>query len=244
MVTGRMNIVTDFAVYMNGAVFAHLFVLHTLLIARIYYFQYHLPASIPSNFKPYWREKRMVNHYAVFKHIQAYLIYCFFTFLFVIWYYYFKGSYWYISHFYLIHYHLFNISYMITTFIHYKELNLTPEHVYGGIFWYGKHMFITCWVTYACVNGCDWEWVWYGWMEEDLYRFNEMIPGTINWRWNPVSEEFETIYKYQERLETYTHLKKGNGLIGTEYEYIYQEEEPETESIFEFLRREDWGDDD
>jgi len=178
-----MNIVTDFAVFMNQSIYAHIFLAHSFLVGRIIYYKYFLPTNLPKLI-PHFREQRMRFHWWVPKFIVAYIIYAFFNIPFFLWYNFSYGKYWYFSHFFFIHYHMYGISALITTFIYHKELGLTREHFIKYSLYYLLYLLCSGWVLYACVNGCD-DGDWKGWMEEDLYRFNNIPLGSIDWREKP-----------------------------------------------------------
>jgi hypothetical protein len=181
-----MNVVTDFAVFMNQIVYAHVIVAHGFLIVRIFYYKYILPHVIPDELLPHWKEKRMRYHWWVPKFIMTYYVYAVFNIPFFIWYSYFNGKYWYFSHYFFIHYHMYGVAALIVTFIHHKELKLDREFFIKYPIYYILHILWSAWLMYAVVNGCD-DGDWKGWMEEDLYRFNYIPLGSIDWRDKPVA---------------------------------------------------------
>lgn len=185
-----MNVVTDFAVFMNHSIIAHIIIGHTLLLWRIYYYQYIVLHLIePGTTKPRAAKYRR-NHSWVEKYITTYIIYAFFNIPFFLWFFMSFGKYWYFSHYFYIHYHMYGIAAIITTFIYHKELNITQEHVILYLWRYFVFMGWSGWLLFACVNGND-EGDWKGWSEEDLYRFNNIPEGSIDWRDLPPEEEWD-----------------------------------------------------
>jgi hypothetical protein len=179
-----MNVVTDFAVFMNKSIYAHIMLVHTFLIMRLYYYNFIILNLIETTTTKPRAARYRRSHSWTKKYTMTYIIYALFNIPFFIWYEYSYGQYWYFSHFFYIHYHMYGISILITTFIHHKELKLTREHVLTFIFRYLVYMIVTGWLLFACVNGND-EGDWKGWSEEDLYRFNNIKKGSIDWREKP-----------------------------------------------------------
>jgi hypothetical protein len=182
-----MNVVTDFAVFMNKTIYPLVFLGHTFLIGQILYYKYILPSTIPSTYRQHFRDKIMRFHWWVPKYIWVYCVYALFNIPFFIWYECSYGRFWYFSHFLYIHYHMYGIACLVVAFIHHKELNITPEFMIKYTLYYIIHMLWSGWVLFACVNGCDEEFLWQGWMEEDLYRFNNLPPDSFDWRLDPVT---------------------------------------------------------
>ena len=121
-----MNIVTDFAVFMNKTIYPMVFLGHTYLIFQILYYKYILPSTIPSTYRQHFRDKIMRFHHWVPKYIRVYCIYALFNIPFFIWYEYSYGRFWYFSHFFYIHYHMYGVACLLAAFIQHKELGITP----------------------------------------------------------------------------------------------------------------------
>jgi hypothetical protein len=82
---------------------------------------------------------------------------------------------------------MYGVACLLAAFIQHKELGITPEFMIKYTLYYIIHMLWSGWVLYAVVNGCDEEFLWQGWMEEDLYRFNNLPPDSFDWRLDPVT---------------------------------------------------------
>ena len=82
---------------------------------------------------------------------------------------------------------MYGVACLLAAFTQHKELGITPEFMIKYTLYYIIHMLWSGWVLYAVVNGCDEEFLWQGWMEEDLYRFNYIPLGSIDWRDKPAA---------------------------------------------------------
>jgi hypothetical protein len=178
---GVMNEVNNLAWFMNWQIFAHVVLIHVTLLLRIYFFYFISPHLITPDLSKLWVRRYKKYQAWIPMYITQYIIFALMCIPFYFWYVYSWGQFWYFSHYYFVLTHMVIIATIITTFIYHERCAiLTFEHVYTYLYYYLKFFLFSAWLLYACVNGND-EGDWWGWDEDDLYRFNNRKPGSINW---------------------------------------------------------------
>jgi hypothetical protein len=177
---GIMNEVNNLAWFMNWQIFAHVIVIHGILLIRIYIFYFVYNRIATPDVGRTLKKRYEKNHQLVPLYITCYIIFALMNIPFYYWYVYSWGQFWYFSHYYFVLVHMYIIASLITTFIYHEKCGITWERACSYLYFYLKFTIFTAWLLYACVNGND-EGDWWGWCDEDLYRFNNLKEGSINW---------------------------------------------------------------